>query len=111
MRRQERTVAKNRSAPAAPDGATSKPTRRGTVNSVRGRLAKLEWSGDPPCTTAFRLKEAADVLAPLEEQVNRVRSARGATDMDKARVIGFLASVALKAIAAGDIAARLEALE
>ena len=79
---------------------------------------RLRRTGDD-CTTpgttqlplAFRLKTAADVMALLEEQVNAVRSEPEAKTLEKARTIGYLAGVALKAIEAGDVAARLESLE
>ena len=68
-----------------------------------------------PCTTpvplAFRLKTAADVLALLEEQVQAVRSDAEATLMEKARTLGYLATVSLRAIDAGNLAARIEMLE
>jgi len=59
----------------------------------------------------FRLKTAADVLALLEEQVQAVREDQEVGTLEKARCIGYLAGVTLKAIEAGDLAARLEALE
>jgi hypothetical protein len=59
----------------------------------------------------FRLKTAADVLALLEEQISAVRAASEAGTLEKARTVGFLAGVALRAIEAGDLTARLEALE
>jgi hypothetical protein len=68
-----------------------------------------------PCTTQiplpFRLKTAADVLALLEEQVSLVRADVEAGALEKARVIGYLAGVSLKAIEAGNLAARIEMLE
>jgi hypothetical protein len=68
-----------------------------------------------PCTTPipveFRLKTAADVLALLEEQVNAVRADPDAGPAEKARTVGFLAGVALRAIDAGNLAARVEMLE
>jgi hypothetical protein len=68
-----------------------------------------------PCTTPiplpFRLKTAADVLALLEEQVEAVRSEQEAGTLEKARTIGYLAGVSLKAIEAGNLAARIEMLE
>ncbi len=75
-------------------------------------------SGDR-CTTpgttqvpaAFRLKTAADVLALLEEQVAAVRADPDAGALEKARTLGYLATVSLKAIEAGDLAARVEMLE
>ncbi len=59
----------------------------------------------------FRLKTAADVLKLLEEQVAAVRGDELAGTLEKARCIGYLAGTALKAIEAGDLAARLEAVE
>jgi hypothetical protein len=59
----------------------------------------------------FRLKTAADVLALLSEQILAVREDGESTALERARVIGYLGSVALKAIEAGDLAARLEAIE
>lgn len=64
-----------------------------------------------PVPLPFRLKTAADVIGLIEEQVGAVRAADDATTLEKARAIGFLAGVALRAIEAGDMAARLEALE
>jgi hypothetical protein len=68
-----------------------------------------------PCSTPiplpFRLQTAADVLALLEEQVEAVRDDGEASVMEKARTVGFLASVALRAIEAGNLAARVEMLE
>jgi hypothetical protein len=59
----------------------------------------------------FRLKTAADVLALLQEQVEAVRVESEAGTLEKARTIGYLAGIALKAIEAGNLAARLEMLE
>lgn len=67
--------------------------------------------GTTPVPLAFRLKTAADVLALLEEQVEAVRAEREAGTLEKARAIGFLAGMALKAIDAGNLAARVEMLE
>src|SRR5262245_13001189 len=61
--------------------------------------------------TAFRLQTAADVLALLEEQVEAVRAEQEAGALEKARTIGYLAGIALKAIEAGNLAARIEMLE
>ena len=66
------------------------------------------------CTTLpadFRLRAATDVLQLLEEQVEAVRAEKKAGALEKARTIGFLASIALRAIADGNLAARIEALE
>ncbi len=79
---------------------------------------RLRRTGDD-CTTPsttpvplpFRLKTAADVLELLQEQVEAVRAEQEAGTLEKARVVGYLAGVALKAIEAGNLAARIEALE
>ena len=59
----------------------------------------------------FRLKTAADVLELLQEQVSAVRNDSAAGTLEKARVVGYLAGISLKAIEAGDLAARVEAVE
>lgn len=79
---------------------------------------RLRRGGDS-CTTPsttlvplpFRLKTAADVLALLEEQVGAVRAEEKAGSLEKARTIGYLAGITLKAIEAGNLAARIEMLE
>ena len=60
---------------------------------------------------AVRLETAADVLELLQEQVEAVRADAEAGTLEKARTIGYLAGIALKAIDAGNLAARIEALE
>lgn len=92
-------------------------------NPERARTYQREYrrtrrAGDPcttPCTSpvpsAFRLQTAQDVIDLLEEQVELVRAAPDASALEKARAVGFLAGVALRAIEAGNVAARLEALE
>jgi hypothetical protein len=78
---------------------------------------RLKRAGDcqTPGTTRlpaeFRLNTAADVLALLDEQVAAVREDQQAGTLEKARCVGYLAAVALKAIEAGNLAARLDALE
>jgi hypothetical protein len=79
---------------------------------------RVRRAGDP-CTTpgtthvpvAFRLRTAADVLALLEEQVAAARADATAGALEKARTLGYLATVSLKAIEAGNLAARIEMLE
>jgi hypothetical protein len=75
-------------------------------------------SGDR-CTTPvhpviplpFRLQTAQDVIDLLQEQVSLVRAETSAGALEKARTVGYLAGVALKAIEAGNLAARVEMLE
>ena len=68
-----------------------------------------------PCTTPipieFRLKTASDVLQLIEQQVVEVQSAENANKLERARCIGYLAGIALKAIDAGNLAGRIESLE
>ena len=53
----------------------------------------------------------ADVLEVVAEQVNAVRADPLADPSEKARTLGFLSSVALRAMEARDLHARLEAIE
>src|SRR3954451_16667784 len=53
----------------------------------------------------------ADVLAVIGEQVNAVRADVFAEPQEKARTLGMLSSVALRAMEAKDLAALLEAVE
>jgi hypothetical protein len=62
-------------------------------------------------TSPRRLQTAQDVIDILQEQVEAVRADLEASTLEKARLIGQLAGIALKAIEAGDLASRLEALE
>src|SRR4051812_11138013 len=67
--------------------------------------------GTTPVPLPFRLQTAADVLELLEEQVKAVRADKEAGTLEKARTIGYLAGMTLKAIDAGNLAARIEMLE
>ena len=58
-----------------------------------------------------RLQTAQDVMDLIQEQVEAVRMEPRAGALEKARVIGQLASVARKTIETGELAARLEILE
>jgi hypothetical protein len=60
---------------------------------------------------SFRLQTAKDVLDLIEEQVEAVRGDQEAGTLEKARTVGYLAVIALKAIEAGNLAARIEMLE
>lgn len=57
------------------------------------------------------VESPADVLAVMAEQINAVRVDAITDATEKARILGMLSSVALRAIEAKDLAARLEALE
>jgi hypothetical protein len=51
------------------------------------------------------------VLPLLEEQIQAVRADRYSGSVEKARCIGYLVGISLKAIEVGNLAARLEMLE
>ena len=82
------------------------------MNLVR-RVANLEARPPirivPPEPVAF--DTPADVVAVIAEQVNAVRGDAYAEPQEKARTLGMLSSVALRAIEQKDLAARLEAVE
>lgn len=75
------------------------------------RAGSSQTPGQTVVPIPFRLKTAADVLALLEEQVGAVRGDSTLTTVERARTVGYLAGVALRAIEAGDLAARVEAVE
>ena len=82
------------------------------MNLVR-RIQNLETR--PPLRLVppepLPLDDPADVLAVIGEQVNAVRADPLADPAEKARTLGFLSSIALRAFEARDLAARLEAVE
>lgn len=65
----------------------------------------------PTVSAEFRLETAGDVIALIENQVQAVLDDAESGALEKARCVGYLASVSLKAIECGNLAARLEALE
>ena len=82
------------------------------MNMVR-RIQNLEArpTGVFVAAEPLPLDKPADVLAVVEEQVNAVRADPLADPAEKARTLGFLSSVALRAFEARDLDARLEAVE
>jgi hypothetical protein len=90
------------------------PERQREYHREYARLRRVGSCQTPSQTLVpvpFRLRVAADVVALLEEQVGAVRADTGVGTLERARCIGYLAGVALRAIEAGDLVARLEALE
>jgi hypothetical protein len=84
----------------------------------RRRLARAEPKGrtrtrtfGPLVSADVRLETARDVLATIEGQVAAVLGDEDMSTIERARVIATLARVVLRAIEAGDLAARIEALE
>ena len=89
------------------------PEKRRQYDAEHKRKARVA----EPCPTRltlpveFRAKTAADVLGLLNEQLDTVRQDTSLGSVERAKAIGYLAGIALRAIDAGDVAARLEALE
>jgi len=75
------------------------------------RSGDCSTPGSTPVPMEFRLETAGDVIALIESQVRAVLDDPDADPLTKARCVGYLASVSLKAIECGNLAARLEALE
>jgi hypothetical protein len=82
-----------------------------------GRLAcdrrLVRVPGDEPAVDLppVRLKTAADVLSLLGQQIDAVLNDRGAGPLEKARLVGYLAGLGLKAIETGNLEGRIEMLE
>lgn len=75
------------------------------------RAGSRQTPNQSPIPSSFRLQTARDVIRLIEEQVNLVRLDVDADTLEKARAVGYLAGVALRAIEAGDLSARIESLE
>src|SRR5919107_3733839 len=75
------------------------------------RSGSSQTPGQTLVPLPFRLKTAYDVLALLEEQVVAVRDEPDAGTLEKARCIGFLAGITLKAVEVADLSGRVEAME
>jgi hypothetical protein len=79
------------------------------------KRARRHGSRTPPgrvtLPAPFRLRVAQDLVGLLEEQIDAVRTDPCAGSLEKARCIGSLVSVALRALEQRDLTARVEALE
>jgi hypothetical protein len=73
------------------------------------RLAAALRDGTAPAPR--RLQTAQDVIDLLQEQVEALRAETRAGAVEKARALGYLASLARQAIETGNLVARLEVLE
>jgi hypothetical protein len=79
--------------------------------------ARLRRAGraDVPAKVALRapirLQTAHDVLELLGEQINLLRADLSVGTVERARTLGALAAVALRAVETADLEARLAALE
>jgi hypothetical protein len=79
------------------------------VEALLNRLAAVVRSRTAPPPRP--LQTAHDVLALLHEQVESLRAATWVGPVEKARALGYLASLARQAIETADLAARLDQLE
>jgi hypothetical protein len=79
------------------------------LEALFSRLAAVV--GGHPAPPPRRLQTAQDVLALLHEQVEALRAANWVGTVEKARALGYLASLARQAIETADLAARLDQLE
>jgi hypothetical protein len=80
----------------------------------RQRAARVEpkrGTRAPLISGELRLATARDVLAVIESQVAAVLADQTLGTAERARTAATLAGVALRAIEAGDLTGRLEALE
>jgi hypothetical protein len=87
--------------------AKAEHARRRRAAGVEPRRGTL----DPLLSGDVRLATARDVLTVIEGQIAAVLGDEELGTAERARVIATLSGVALRAIEAGDLAGRLEALE
>lgn len=59
----------------------------------------------------FKLQTAQDVIDLLAEQIAAVKQDKKAGTLEKARTVGYLLTIALKAIETANLEARIEAME
>jgi hypothetical protein len=67
--------------------------------------------GQTQVPSEFRIRTARDVLNLLAEQIDAVRAEEEAGTLEKARCIGYLGGIALKAVEIADLSDRVEAME
>jgi hypothetical protein len=77
----------------------------------RERRERLRQAGNLRLARPVRLQVAADVESLLAEAVAMIRADRTTKGTERARALGYLASIALRLIEARELEGRLEALE
>jgi hypothetical protein len=90
------------------------PERRREYQRERARLRRAGRADAPPkvmLPNPIRIQTARDVLELLGEQINLLRAELGIGTIERARTLGALAGVALRAVETADLEARLAALE
>ena len=91
------------------------PERAKSYQRTYRRMRRAGENCTTPCTSLlpeeFRLDTARDVLELVGEQAEAVLNDDDIGTVERARTIGYLATILLRAIESGDMAARIEALE
>ena|SRR6476660_3544048 len=90
------------------------PERRRAYQRERKRLERAGRTDSPTKTVLpepIRIQTARDVLALLNEQINLLRSDESLGTIQRARAIGSLAGVTLRAVESADLEVRLAAVE
>lgn len=90
------------------------PERRREYQRERARLRRAGRADAPvkaELPAPVRIKTARDVLELLAEQINAVRADFSLGTLERARCLGGLSGVALRAVETADLEARLAALE
>ena len=77
----------------------------------RTRAAKRGTCVEPTIPVTVRLQTARDVLALIEDELANVRGDGRLKSAERARTVGYLASIALRAVEQADLAARVESIE
>jgi hypothetical protein len=75
------------------------------------RAGRAETPARVELPAPLRIRTAVEVLGLIEEQVNAVRRDPDLKSLERARCIGALAGVALRAVETGQLEQRLAALE
>jgi hypothetical protein len=75
------------------------------------RTGSCQTPGQTQLPAEFRLRTAQDVLELLAEQVEAVRQDQSVTTTERARTVGYLCGIALRAVETADLAERVESVE
>ena len=75
------------------------------------RAGSCQTPGQTQLPTEFRLRTAEDVLELLAEQVVAVKQDQQVNTTERARTVGYLCGIALRAVETADMADRIEAIE
>jgi hypothetical protein len=75
------------------------------------RAGDCQTPGQTQIPADFRLHTAQDVLELLSEQVAAVRADNDVSTTERARTVGYLCAIALRAVETADMAERIDAIE